>query len=188
MRGGEDWVNLFRYRDRLSPRQRILTFACVALAASALLVQGALRPYRLYRESLDLEIRRKSVLVRGYERLLPQKRGVEEMAREAPAFRASGSAEEEFARFLKELEKLARSSSLSVHRMKPLAANRKDFYSKFAVELELAGSLEDLAGFMLAVEGVEMATKIQKFGLSASGDANQGLIGRFTLTRLLSSE
>lgn len=173
-------------RERLNFRRRYVLPGALTFC-SVFIINGMARPYLLFREKLDSEIRRKNDTLLRYERLALQKSAAERMAREASAFRVAGSLEEESARFLKEAERLSRQASLNVHQMKPLPVIRKDSYARFTVDLELDGSMEDLMGFALAVERSKLGVRIQKLGISAAGDSDSNLTGRFTLTRLILS-
>lgn len=179
-------MNLDKITSKLSARERVFALLCLLLVGSALLVSYAVQPYLALQERLDSQIRFKRIRLAKYSRLVALKpaalRTYDRLLSQEP----SGGSEREMSRFLGELESLARRSSIGIRGVKPLPEEKKDFYHRFAVELETDASTDALVRFLYHLQRSPLILKVQRMNVSARGDGAAGapLNVRLTITRI----
>lgn len=136
-------------------------------------------------QGLEEEIHAKELKLEKSERLI--KKGAS-FAKDyegfESSFRMSGSKEEEMAKFLTEIESLAKSSAVRVTQIKPLPERKSGLYEKFYAELELEGEMSGVSRYMLEVENSPSLLTIEKLSITAKQGGNGLLKCRAVVSKI----
>lgn len=96
---------------------------------------------------------------------------------------AQGSEQEEQSFLLREIERLGRDLPLRIRGMRPLPSEAKGFYKRFAVSMEIEGSVEHTMQFVHLVENSTRLLRVEKLQLSADGKKRGQLCTRLLVSR-----
>jgi len=84
----------------------------------------------------------------------------------ASTLKMTGSAEEEMAKFLTDIESLANTTGVHINEIKPLPTKKFNLYRKFYADLELEGDMAQISGFMRNVQDSPNLLAIDKLSLN----------------------
>lgn len=103
----------------------------------------------------------------------------------ASSVRMAGSEEEEMAKFLTEIESLARSSSVYISDIKPRPVKKVNFYKKYFVELDAEGDINQVSKFIYDIQNSPQLLKIDKFALGTKGAGTNLLKCHLLVSKIL---
>ena len=95
------------------------------------------------------------------------------------------SEEEEKSKLLSEVERLARSSSVSLKNIKPGLTKKIGPYEKYTVEIETEAKMNYLVDFIYQLERSPRLLRVESFQLRSKEKESPVLRGRMTITEVL---
>lgn len=172
------FLNLSRRESRLF----YLTLAVIIVwAGQALLIKPFLEKWK----RLDEEIAADRLKLERSERLIMRKESINsDYQKAAASIRMSGTAEEEMARFLTEIESLANSTGVHINEIKPLPTKQLGLYKKFYADLELEGEMVQISRFMRSVQSSPNLLAIYKLSLSSKQAGSKLLLCRVVISKI----
>lgn len=154
----------------LSQREKRLFYLTISLLAILFIYRFVIKPVVVNWKDLDEKISVSGLKLEKSQKMLNLKSRIQrDYERYASSVRMTGSEEEEMAKFLTEIESLARSSSVHISGIKPLPIKKVDFYKKYIVELEAEGDINQVSRFIYDIQNSPQLLKIDKFSLSTKG-------------------
>jgi Tfp pilus assembly protein PilO len=94
-----------------------------------------------------------------------------------------GSEQEEQSFLLREIERLSRDLPLRIRGMRPLPSEDKGFYKRFAVSMEIEGSVEHTMQFVYLIENSPRLLRVERLQLTADGKKRGQLNSRLLVSR-----
>jgi ribosomal protein S10 len=156
--------------SNLSQREKRLFYLTAGLIASLFIYRFVINPIVVNWMGLDKRIGAGGLKLEKSQKILNLKGRIQrDYERYASSVKMSGSEEEEMAKFLTEIESLARSSSVHISGIKPLPIKKVDFYKKYVVELEAEGDIKQVSKFIYDIQNSQQLLKIDKFSLGTKG-------------------
>jgi len=150
-----------------------LTLAVIVLWAGQAFL---LKPVSTKWKRLDEEIAADRLKLEKSERLIGKGSSITSDYETAAAdAKMAGSAEEEMAKFLTEIEALANATGIHINEIKPLPTKKFGLYRKFYADLELEGGMAQISGFMRKMQDSPHLLAIDKLSLS-SKEAGSNLL------------
>lgn len=154
---------MFKFFQKLKPREKALGVAAVSLAALSLFYRVALVPsmdrVTQVQEDLLLTLKR----LAAHRRSLGQREAVLRVHEQyAHLMQAAGSDQEEASRLLKEVEALARSSGAAIVNLKSRPVESSNLVKWYRVDVEIESSLEALTRFLYQVEQSPLLLRVER--------------------------
>lgn len=120
-------------------------------------------------------------------KMLAQEEEISDLYNEyAKNIKMKGSAEEETAEILKEIENIARANSTYITDIKPHGkAKEMDFYKEYYVELEVEADMPSLAKFIYDLQSSKQILKVRHLNLNAKAGGGNMLKGYMIVTKIL---
>lgn len=141
-----------------------LTLAVIVACAAQALI---LKPVSIKWKRLNEEIAADSLKLEKSERLIGRKGPItSDYEKAAAAVKMMGSAEEEMAKFLTEIESLANAAGVHINEIKPLPTKKFNLYKKFYADLGLEGDMAQISNFMRKVQDSPQLLAIDKLSLN----------------------
>lgn len=103
----------------------------------------------------------------------------------ASSVKMQGSEEEEMAKFLTEIESIARSSSVHISDIKPRPVKNADFHERYLVELEAEGDISQISRFIYEIQSSPQLLKIDKYSIGTKGAGTNLLRCRVIVSKIL---
>lgn len=160
-------VKLGVYLSKLKKREKFVFYGAAFFVGAALVDRIILGPILNKMTLLDERISVQEDLIRKNARIVAEKERIQVVAAEfAPYLRAGSSQEEEVARILGEVEKLARKTSLYVVDMKPMGMTEEAANRKYTVDLNCEAQMEQITNFMYEIENSPILLVVESFSIS----------------------
>jgi Tfp pilus assembly protein PilO len=138
---------------KLSRREKLLAILASGVMLGAFIFRGIIEPAVRNWIALNQQIALKEAKLTRALKIIAQKPEVQaEFDGYQKFILPPVSEEEEIARLLREIEKLARDTGMRITDMAPRRKQRSEFYTRFTVEIETEGSMEGLMRFIYALE------------------------------------
>lgn len=156
--------------SNLSQREKKLFYLTIGLITVLFIYRFIIRPVVVTWKDLNERISVSNLKFEKSQKILSLKGRIQrDYERYASSVKMSGSEEEEMAKFLTEIESLARSSSVHISGIKPLPIKKVDFYKKYVVELEAEGDIKQVSKFIYDIQNSPQLLKIDKYSLGTKG-------------------
>ena len=124
----------------LSGRESRLFFLTLAVVVAWSAEAFILKPVAAKWKRLDDQIAADSLKLEKSERLIRRRGSItNDYDKAAASLKMAGSAEEEMAKFLTDIESLANTTGVHINEIKPLPTKKFNLYRKFYADLELEG-------------------------------------------------
>ena len=154
----------------------IILWTCQALVIKPLSIKWRQLDDKLAADRLKLE--------KG-ERLIAKKNSItDDYGKLASTAKMAGSAEEEMAVFLTEIESLGNTTGVHINEIKPLPMKQFELYRKFYADLELEGEISQISDFMRNIQDSPHMLVIDKLSLGSKQAGTSSLKCRVTISKL----
>ncbi|OGX19650.1 MAG: hypothetical protein A3K83_04740 [Omnitrophica WOR_2 bacterium RBG_13_44_8b] len=152
---------------RLSKKDKILFYCAVCVVSLVLLDRLAISPISSKMRSLDKEIRQMQIELKKDLHILAAAQRTTNLKNKYASYLAPVKSEdEETISFLKDVEKLANQSSISLVDLKAAGANTQKGSKEFRVNLNCEATMEQLINFMYNIENSDKLMSIDKYQMS----------------------
>lgn len=160
-------IKLGVYLSKLNKREKLVFYGAVLFVGASLIDRIVLGPILHKMALLNERIDVQEDLIRKNARIVAEKDRVQAVSAEfAPYLRAGSSQEEEVARILEEVEKLARKTSLYVVDMKPMGMTEEAANRKYTVDLNCEAQMEQIVNFMYELENSPTLLVVESFSIA----------------------
>ncbi|MDD5072492.1 MAG: type 4a pilus biogenesis protein PilO [Candidatus Omnitrophica bacterium] len=151
----------------LSGRESKLFYLTLAVIVAWAAQAFILKPVSTKWKRLNDEIAADTLKLEKSERLIGRTGPITgDYEKAASALRMAGSAEEEMAKFLTEIESLANTTGVHINEIKPLPTKKFSLYRKFYAGLELEGDMIQISDFMRKVQNSAHLLAIDRLSLN----------------------
>jgi Tfp pilus assembly protein PilO len=170
---------------RLSKREKFLFILTATVILSSLIYRGILEPTVKKWRYLNRQIGLKQARLAKNLKIIAQEAAVRrEFSRYRDFIFPRVSDEEEIARLLREVEKLARESGVHITDMAPRNKEQNGLYEQFSIELETEASMVDLMRFIFALENSRFLFATEKIKISLKSSRANVLKSNLLLTKI----
>lgn len=171
---------------KLSQREKRLFYLTISLIAILFIYRFVIKPVVVNWKDLNEKISVSSLKLEKSRKILNLKSRIQrDYENYASSVKMAGSEEEEMAKFLTEIESLARFSSVHISGIKPLPIKKVDFYKKYVVELEAEGDIKQVSKFIYDIQNSPQLLKIDKFSLRTKGAGTNLLKCNILVSKIL---
>jgi len=168
---------------KLAKRERNILYACIALFSLFILERIVLKPFADKISDLDREIQSKEAkLIKGLRAESQRDQILNEYKKYEGYLKVKASDEENVSEFLRELEKLARESAMSVSDIKPQANNKRSAYKEYIVELRAEAQLKDVVTFLYRLNNSALLLRVEKMALTLKDENAETLKVNMTIS------
>jgi len=152
----------------LSKREKLIFYLSAALISIMLLERAVFRPLIKKLGTLNQEIQVKEAkLIKSYRTQGHREQIQQDYENYGSFIKLKGSDEEISAVLLKEIEKIARESGISLSNIKPRSAGKSNpQYKEFMTELQVEAKMNEIITFMYSVNNSGFLLNIDKLVLS----------------------
>ncbi|OIO36597.1 MAG: hypothetical protein AUJ74_01845 [Candidatus Omnitrophica bacterium CG1_02_44_16] len=158
---------IMAYLSRLNKREKFVFYAAVVFISIALVDRLIVGPIVSRMRLLDEKIKIQKELIKKNARIVSEKDRVLAAVKDYAIFsRKAQTSDEEVAFLLGEVEKMARKTSLYVVDMKPMGMEEDAISRKYSVDLNCEAQMEQIMGFMYAVESSDRLLVVETFNIS----------------------
>lgn len=175
--------------SKLSKKEK--NFFCIALvfAIVALFDRLFLGPALAKLQMLDESIASEKMSVSQDMRFLSYKGDILKKAESYSKYFVQGSSEPGVVNgeFLSTIEKLARNANVKLIKSNPLDPKHEANFSEYFTTIECSGKLEDVIGFMYAINSSEELLKVSKFSMSPKRGAENEINLSLTVVKMIIS-
>jgi Tfp pilus assembly protein PilO len=170
---------------RISNRERYLLYATIAIIGGFLLYWWVLRPAIAKSHALSQQIQLKKRVVENCLHLLNDRQDIlGEAGKFAKYERAGLSEEEETANFLRQIEEIAKKSSVQMVDLKPYSAKKTESYVEYRVELEVESPISQLMTFIYNLQSSDGLIRTSKFRINPKEGNPSIMKGYLTITKV----
>lgn len=170
----------------LSRREKRLLYLTITVLAVWILHGFVLNPLITGWKELEDKIEEKSLKLDKSRKILNFKEKIQgEYENYASSVRMQGSEEEEMAKFLTEIESIARASSVHISDIKPRPVKNAGFYETYLVELEAEGDINQISKFIYDIQVSPQLLKIDKYSIGTKGAGTNLLKCRVIVSKIL---
>ncbi len=96
--------------------------------------------------------------------------------------------EELIAQFLREIEELAKESTISLSNINPVNLEEKKGYVEYSLTIECAGNMKDFLNFIYAVENAKKPIRIISYEISPKNREAYDVVSALTIVKLILTE
>jgi len=140
-------------------------------------------------EKSNKDIRSREQKLRNFLNTLKQEDSITERYREyTEDIKQVVSDEEEIAKFLSEIEKLAVKTAISLADIKPGKVEETDRFKKYTVKVEVESQISALADFIYQLEKLPQLLRVEDFSMIPKRQGSNVLKISMTITQLLITE
>lgn len=171
----------------LSPRERSIAFATVAILAAALFYNFVIDPVARQWQSLNLQISSKTESLKKDLRMLSMEKELDRNYSKFSKYIGSArSQDEEVADLLAYLENISRSDSCLITNIKPIGAKEYAAYKEVLIDISAEADASRFSKFLYDIENSkDMILRVKRLTLtSAIGQAN-ALRGSFVISKII---
>ena len=167
----------------MSNRERYLFYATIIIIVGFFLNWWVLRPAIARSHALSQQIQIKKHVIENCLYLLNQKQEILGEAGKFAKYEKPGlSEEEETAYFLRQIEEIAKKSSIQIIDLKPYSAKKTESYVEYKVEIEVESPVKQLMTFIYNLQNSDGLLRTSKFRISPKEGSAPILKGYLTIT------
>lgn len=173
---------------RLNSRERLLASITATVVGLAVGYHWLLEPQLDRQAELEREVGQLQISLTRMQANLLLKDKIERQYEELKNLvRHSGSSSQEMARFARLLSEICSPLGMTTKSVRPLPDVNAGFYRKFMLQVEMSGSLADIADFLAAVNRVQEPIRIERMQLTCQ-DRPDLLAASIVVTRVVTTE
>lgn len=170
----------------LSKREKTLIIICVAAILIAVVYGFIFEPIMNRWGGLDAKIKSKKAVLTKNTKLIRNYKALENEYETYREYIKTGkNEEEELARALAEVDKIAKKSSCDIINVKPRIPKDLGNYKEIFFEVTTAGSVPELAKFLHGVESSTETLRVKHFTISAKSSTPNKLKGVFLISKIV---
>ncbi|GEM_PF-3558808 len=171
--------------SRLSKRERTIFYITVFLIAFFLFFKFVFEGMLKFNAHLNQELHNKQIQLKRAGQIA--KKGSVQKDYEAliAALKMEKNPQEEMARLLSEIDRIAKDSAVNVLNIRPQEIEDKKFYKRFSVDLRLEGENRNIMRFVFYLESSPLLLRIDKFNLAARSSQRGFLDCELSLSRVV---
>ena len=170
----------------ISAREKKWFYGAVIIIAGVLVYIFVVEPIWMKWKSINEEISSKEMKLIKNMKILAQKDIIGKLyGQYAGNIKMKGSAEEETATILREIENIARASQTRITDIKPQKIKDMEFYKEYYIELEAEGQISNLARFIYELRNSAQMLKVRHLRLNPEGSKSDQLKGYMIVTKIL---
>ena len=170
----------------LSKRKRYLVYIFIVVILTVSFGNVIIRPVidRLDKLNKEIFIQGKK-LARSTRILSQEELIVSEYKKLTYGLKQDGSDEEEVAKLLSEIEKLAKKTSVFLANIKPRLTEKKENYRKYVIAVEVESEMTNLVDFFYQLEASPRLLRVEDFHLTPKKEGSNTLKARITINEVL---
>jgi len=153
----------------ITKREKFIGIITISVVFVAIIYNFAIEPLIEQWNTLGEEIRAKESLLRKNNRILRDKDNIERTHSEYTAYFKTEvlSAEEESAKALSSIEKVARNTNVRITNIKPLTIKSFKNYNKYTFRVTTESQIERLCKFIYELQSSQQLLKVERMVLKA---------------------
>lgn len=152
---------------KISSREKYIIYFCVALFMIMLLEKAIFSPLGRRLDGLNQEMEGlETKLIKGLRQEAQREQILKSYKNAEGYLKLKGSDEEVVSEFLREIEKLARESGVSLSDVKPRTVNKREIHKEYLIDIRTEAALEDIITFLYRMNNSKMLLKVDKLILS----------------------
>ena len=157
-------LQLASFLARLSKREKLAFYLTVGVVAVVLLDRLVLWPILYKMDQLDRDIRLEEEAIKNSLSILTQEKKItDERDKYTPYLSEQESEEKEKISFSKEIEDLAKKSSVYLIGIRPTGEKDEDVAKRYFLDIELEAQMEQIFALFYAIESSGRLFKIEKY-------------------------
>lgn len=158
---------------KLNKREKQIFYVSIALISLFIMERIIFKPLADKLNDLNQEIQFKETkLIKGLRAEAQRDEILKEYKSYEGYFKVKGSDEEIVSEFLREIERLARESAVSVSDIKPQSNRKHGLYNEYAIEVRIEASLKDIAAFLYRLNNSVLLLRVEKFNLTPKDESS----------------
>jgi Tfp pilus assembly protein PilO len=170
----------------LAKREKTLLVTCIVLAGLAVLYSMVIEPLTASWKMLNSKIDGKITELAKNARLLKMYGAIEaEHKRYSEFIKIGKNEEEELARALALVEKLAQDAGSRIANVKPRATRKRGNYREISFVVTTEGAIEKLAKFLHSIEASKELLSVKHFTLTPRSGSKGNLKATFLISKII---
>lgn len=172
--------------SNLSKREKRLFYLTIAIILFWMAQGFVIKPIIIKWKEIDEKISMSVLKLEKNNKIISrQERIKREYENYASNVKMAGSDEEEMAKFLTEIESLARSASVRIVDIKPRPIKKVQLFKKYIVELVAEGDIAQVSKFIYDIQNSPQLLKVDKFSLGTKGAGTNLLKCHILISKIL---
>lgn len=161
---------------KLAKREKYILYGVMVLLFALVLERLIFNPLSERLWELNQQINAEEAkLIRGLRAEKQKDRIISEYQSYEKYLKLKGSDEEVVSEYLREIEKLARESAVSVSYTKPQLRSERGIYKEYTVDVRAAATLENTITFLYNLNSSNLLLRVEKFTLSLEQETDTDL-------------
>lgn len=170
----------------LSKRKRYIVYIFIIVILVVFFSNVIIRPVISRLDKLNKEIFIQEKKLARSARILSQGGFIaDEYKKFTYGLKQDGSDEEEVAKLLSEIEKLAKKTSVFLANIKPRLTEKKEHYRKYVITVEVESEITNLIDFFYQLEASPRLLRVEEFYLTPRKEGSNILKARITINEVL---
>lgn len=152
---------------KLNKREKQIFYGCIALVSLFIMERVIFKPFTDKLAELRNEISLKEAkLIKGLRAEAQRDQILKEYKGYEGYLKVKGSDEEIVSEFLREVERLARESAVSVSDVKPQSSRKRGLYNEYNIEVRTEATLKDIVTFLYRLNNSVLLLRVEKINLT----------------------
>lgn len=152
---------------RFTKREKQIFYICVSLITLLILERIVFRPLADKLAGLNQEIQLKETrLIKGLRAQGQRDKIIKDYKSYEGYLKLKGSDEEIVSELLREIERLARESTVSILDIKPQSMNKRAMYKEYTIEVRSEATFKDIITFLYRLNNSLLLLRVEKLVLS----------------------
>jgi len=171
--------------SQLSKRERILFYVTVGIIISAGLINFVISPINRKWRRLNSQLSSLNAKFLRYTKILSLEKDIEAKYKAyADYLKVKGSNEEALALVLQDIERLARNSGVLLTNIIPSGVEKKDFYNKFEVRMDIEADISSLVKFLYELQKSKHLFRIVRLNITTKSGSEDTLRSSLQLIKI----
>lgn len=152
---------------KLAKRERLILYVCIFLILITILDRFVFKPLadRLFKLHQEIQVM-EAKLIKGLRAERQRDVILKEYKNYETYLKIKGSDEEIVSELLREIEKLARESNVSLSDIKPRSTNKRAMFKEYTIEVRTDASLKDVVNFLYRLNSSILLLQVDKLVLN----------------------
>jgi Tfp pilus assembly protein PilO len=177
---------MIAFLDKISRKEKIGLAVALSIVAIAFVDRVVVSPIQMKIKEMDQEILfKEKALGRDLRNLNRKEMITREYETFDPYLKKSNSKEEEMAKVLGEIERLARESQVRLVKIKPRGTQDKEFYEEYNIELEAEAAMGPLVDFLYRLNTSAQLLRAKKLRINPKDKESDVMKATVLVTRVL---
>ncbi|MCM8787282.1 MAG: hypothetical protein NC935_04425 [Candidatus Omnitrophica bacterium] len=178
-------IKIFDIIKNLSKRERTFLYIAVVIVGFSIADRLIVGPVFSKIFALNDEIKKTELSIKNNLRILAQKDKILAESSKYNLFLTSSKTdEEEIALFLKETENIANKASIYLVDLKPTTSSQEGLMTKYFVNLNCEGQMEQILDFMYQIENSNSLMAIERYQISQKAKGSSVANANFVISKI----